>query len=169
MKVRLGIAQAILGRPKLVLLDEPTAGLDPLRREQFYELIDSLKGEMSFIISSHQLGELEKLCDYICMIEKGKLKVAKPMKDFLTSSLKIDYEIGKNEMIKEKILREFSDLKIIFDKTETMFSVEVGQNSLKDINSRILSWLLTENVDVLKVSQQASLNDKYLEQLVERK
>ncbi len=73
MRKRVAIAQALLGRPELVLLDEPTAGLDPVRALQVRQLIASLTGEASFVISSHNIFELERLCGTVLYLEKGRL------------------------------------------------------------------------------------------------
>ncbi|MCF1428745.1 MAG: ABC transporter ATP-binding protein [Shewanella sp.] len=74
MNKRVSIAQALLGKPELVLLDEPTAGLDPANTRAIRDLIKSLSGQTRFMISSHNLDELEKLCSQVLYIDKGKLK-----------------------------------------------------------------------------------------------
>lgn len=75
MKQRLGIAMAIMGRPKLIVLDEPTNGLDPQAREEIRKLIRSLpeKFHTTVMISSHALDEIEKMVTQIGIIGKGKL------------------------------------------------------------------------------------------------
>ena len=73
MRKRIAIAQALLGKPKLILLDEPTAGLDPANARVIRKLISELSTEATFMVSSHNLDELEKLCRTILYLEGGKL------------------------------------------------------------------------------------------------
>jgi ABC-type multidrug transport system ATPase subunit len=75
MRQRLGLAQALLGSPELVFLDEPTSNLDPLNRAKILEIITFLDKEKgtSFLISSHILSELERVCNNFILMNKGKL------------------------------------------------------------------------------------------------
>lgn len=76
MSKRAAIAQALIGNPKLVLLDEPTAGLDPVNARHVRDLVTELAGDITFIISSHNLEELEKLCGKVLYLDHGKLSQA---------------------------------------------------------------------------------------------
>ena len=74
MRQRLGLAQALIGQPRLVLLDEPTTGLDPISRQNVYELIGELAGKgATVLLSSHALTELEARTDRILIMSRGKL------------------------------------------------------------------------------------------------
>jgi ABC-type multidrug transport system ATPase subunit len=74
MRKRVAIAQALLGQPQLVLLDEPTAGLDPVNALQIRQLIAGLSDQATFVISSHNIFELERLCGTVLYLEHGKLQ-----------------------------------------------------------------------------------------------
>jgi ABC-2 type transport system ATP-binding protein len=69
---RVGIAQAFLGDPELILLDEPTAGLDPRHAHDLRQAIREQRGQRTIVVSSHNLQELEEICDEAAFIEKGK-------------------------------------------------------------------------------------------------
>lgn len=100
MKQRLGIAQALIGKPKLLILDEPTNGLDPSGIIEIRELIKSLPRTLGItvIISSHILSEIELIADEVGVINKGKLIYQGHIKDLKkSSSRKIAIEVDKEE------------------------------------------------------------------------
>jgi ABC-2 type transport system ATP-binding protein len=88
MKQRVKLAQALVHDPRLLLLDEPTNGLDPARRSEMLELIARTGREfgISVILSSHLLSEIEQVCDYLIVIEDGRLHSAAPLADFTRES-----------------------------------------------------------------------------------
>ena len=87
MKQRLGIAAALLGDPELLILDEPTNGLDPAGMSDMRALISRLAGQdRSVLVSSHLLSELEQVCDWLLIIEQGRLAYAGPAAEFATRS-----------------------------------------------------------------------------------
>jgi len=93
MSKRVSIAQALMGSPKIVLLDEPTAGLDPANAKKIRQIVQALSTDTTFVISSHNLDELEKLCDQVVYLEHGKLQQsvsinASQATDFITLTMK---------------------------------------------------------------------------------
>lgn len=75
MKQRLGIAQALLHKPKLLICDEPTSALDPIGRKEILDLLASLKQETTVMFSTHILSDIERICDRIAILHNGKLQV----------------------------------------------------------------------------------------------
>lgn len=93
MAKRVAIAQSLIGSPEIVLLDEPTAGLDPANAKKIRELVRELSDKTTFIISSHNLDELEKLCGQVLYLELGQLTQSVSMDDsqqsqYLTLTMK---------------------------------------------------------------------------------
>ncbi len=83
MKQRLAIAQALIGEPPVLILDEPTSSLDPAGRHELLDLIASLKGEVTVFFSSHILGDIERVCDTIAVIHKGRLVLVSKKEELL--------------------------------------------------------------------------------------
>ena len=94
-KQRVGLAQAILGFPEIIILDEPTVGLDPMQIIEIRELIRELAKEHTVILSSHILAEIQEVCDHIMIISKGKLVASdspENLERMLSSDQKIEIE-----------------------------------------------------------------------------
>ena len=73
MRQRLGIAQALINRPQVLFMDEPTSALDPIGRREALELILRLKQTTTIFMSTHILSDVERVCDMVGIINKGKL------------------------------------------------------------------------------------------------
>ena len=94
MKQRLGIAQALINAPRLLLLDEPTSALDPMGRKDVLDMIVSLRGRTTVFFSTHILGDVERVCDTVAIIDGGRLVTQAPIDE-----LKARY--GKEKVLVE--------------------------------------------------------------------
>ena len=105
MKQRVKLAQALVGDPRLLLLDEPTVGLDPAGRNSMLELIARIGAEfgISIVVASHLLGEIERICDHLVAIEAGRLLRADTITSMTQVSqvLLVDVDEGSEELLAE--------------------------------------------------------------------
>jgi ABC-2 type transport system ATP-binding protein len=85
MRQRLGIAQAIVGRPRVLLLDEPVSALDPIGRREVLDLMAELKGEATVFYSTHILDDVQRVSDHVAIIDNGRLVRAAPTDELLRS------------------------------------------------------------------------------------
>jgi ABC-2 type transport system ATP-binding protein len=83
MRQRLGIAQALVNRPAVLLLDEPVSSLDPIGRKELLELIDRLRGECTVLMSTHILADVERVCDTVGIIDQGRLVAKEPQRELI--------------------------------------------------------------------------------------
>jgi ABC-2 type transport system ATP-binding protein len=105
MKQRVKLAQTLVGDPRLLLLDEPTTGLDPGGRAAMLDLIARIGGEfgISIVVSSHLLGEVERICDHVVALERGGLLRADTMTSFtrVRQVLSVEVDEGRQELAAE--------------------------------------------------------------------
>ena len=113
MRQRLGIAQAMLNRPKVLVLDEPTNGLDPAGIREMRQFIRKLAEEegMSVLVSSHLLGEIQLLCDRVAIIAKGEIIQTDTVENLLTAQERMIWRV---EPLQQgiQILSGFTDISI---------------------------------------------------------
>jgi ABC-2 type transport system ATP-binding protein len=83
MRQRLGIAQAVLHEPELLILDEPVSSLDPEGRRDLLELIEGLRGQATVVVSTHVLADVERICDRVAILDRGRLVTEGPLADLL--------------------------------------------------------------------------------------
>lgn len=81
MKTRLGVAASLMNDPELLIWDEPTAGLDPISRMQTLDLLEKLRGNKTVLLSSHILGDIDRVCDRLLILNKGQLLFDGPRAD----------------------------------------------------------------------------------------
>ncbi|MCX6808791.1 MAG: ABC transporter ATP-binding protein [Candidatus Berkelbacteria bacterium] len=98
MKQRLGIAQAIIHKPKVLIMDEPVSALDPIGRREVLSIIQNLKKEMTILLSTHILSDVDRICDDIAIINKGKLIALSPLSELKEKYAKplLDVEFGSS-------------------------------------------------------------------------
>lgn len=148
MRQRLGIAQAILHRPNLLILDEPTNGLDPEGIKQVRDLIGKLAKEenMAVMISSHNLSEIENVCNKICIIQNGEIVEQTGIDEIKKEVSKGEYilEVDLIKKAKELLVEEVEekDEKIIIKATKE----EIPEIIKKLVENNIKIYSVTENI-----------------------
>lgn len=142
MKQRLGIAQALLHRPKLLILDEPTNGLDPAGIREMRELLRSLaeKEGMTVFVSSHILGEMQQMCDRVGIINHGKLITVKTVEELINmtnDSEEAELLVKTND--NEKASKLLSEAGIKATYSPDGIHVEINKDKVPEIVTTLTS------------------------------
>lgn len=164
MRQRLGVAQSLLHDPKVLILDEPTNGLDPAGIREMRDHLKMLTREkgLAVIVSSHLLSEMEMMCDRIAIIQKGKLMDVQTIQDF---------NDGKDPLIEfevapiERAVDIFKTFNIEVVRNESNLTGEIRKEEIP----QIVRKLTEENIQIFGIKEVSkSLEDRFLEVTEER-
>ena len=168
---RVGIAQALLGNPKVIILDEPTVGLDPIQIIEIRDLIKQLGKAHTVIFSSHILSEVQTVCDKILIIAKGKLIAfddPENLENRLLTPNEITLTIGSSREKAEKILANVDHIAdcVLEEKEEGMVSAKLktDRENIYDTSRALFFAFAQENTPLLEMTlKKANLEEIFLE------
>ena len=169
-KQRVGLAQAIIGYPEVLILDEPTVGLDPKQIIEIRELIRELAKKHTIILSSHILSEVSAVCDHIMIISKGKL-VASDTPEGLVTRLKGGRQLmmsvqGEQSELEEILqsIGQIKDYSIQPSKAQGCVSAIIRTQEQDDIRVELFHRLAAADLPIMELSlSEKSLEDVFLE------
>ena len=170
-KQRVGLAQALLSDPRILLLDEPTEGLDPNQRREVHQLILGLGKERTVIICSHVLSEITKMCSRVVIINKGKIAADDSVENLTaqTSGRQLLSLIVSGNQVRQEILKIPDVLKVEMgqeDKGKTKLTIEVAGG--KDLRLDIFKLAEEKNWELFELSSvKQSLEDVFTQLTLE--
>ena len=162
MGKRVAIAQALIGNPQLVLLDEPTAGLDPVNTRNIRSIVSNLSPNTTFIISSHDLAELGRLCQQILLLENGIMKSMEhhaTQGDSPTRFFTIQMQPCPAMDVIAK-LKELEGVLLITNPQKNEFIVEYNPEIESKMDLKIITCLTDNHWQYRQLSQGKSLEEK---------
>lgn len=162
---RLGIALALMGKPKVLFLDEPTSSLDPVGRKEILEFISSLSAECTVFMSSHILSDIERVSTHVAIISQGKLiiqdKTDKLKRRYASGKLEIEFSSPEQiEHFKDEFA--YSNIKGKIEAREKIlvFTPSLGSKERNDL----LRFLAEKKFDILRYEwKSATLEDIFME------
>lgn len=158
MKQRLGIAQALLNKPKLLICDEPTSALDPVGRKEILDILMAVKNETTVLFSTHILSDVERICTDIAFLNEGTVAIQGKIGD-IKSTYRTDEYIIETETEKE-----LSSLTSAFPHLNptgrTMLKFKENQHSFFDV----MSFITDKKLPVLKIERvEPTLESMFME------
>jgi len=166
MRQRLGLAQAVLNRPPVLLLDEPVSSLDPEGRRQVLEIIRGLGGESTVLFSTHILNDVERVCDRVAILDRGRLVTEAPISELLERYALPVYVVELDVGDPGAVDRLADDLRQVpgvdaVEVTAGVLRVAVGDSP--DIGSRLLAAVASAGRSVERFERQRpDLEDVFL-------
>ena len=166
---RVGLAQAVLGFPKIIILDEPSVGLDPKQIIEIRELIRQLAKKHTVILSSHILAEVREVCDYILIISKGKLVASDTPEN-------LERNLGDSDLIEIETKASPDEVRRILETVDGIRSIstkhlengitwaQIQEKKNTDIREKVFQAFAQKHQPLLKLNPlQVSLEDVFME------
>lgn len=164
---RVGFAQAILGYPEIIILDEPTVGLDPKQIIEIRELIKKLGEKHTVILSSHILTEISAVCDHVFIISKGKLVASDATENLvslMSGAQEIEVTVRTDVANAQKELAAISEISKVEVKNEDAGELVVYAKKGADVREDVFRTLAEKHFAVLEMHTiEKSLEDVFLE------
>ena len=170
---RVGIAQAVLGYPEVIILDEPTVGLDPKQINEIRELIKGLKKKHTVILSSHILSEVSAICDYVLIISHGKLVASDTPENLgklAAGSNNLNLLVKGQKDVIRAALEGIEDVKEVSVKKDTknteegIYRVTVAAQENADVREKVFYSMVKADCPILEMqSKKVSLEEIFLE------
>lgn len=167
MHKRVGIAQAFLGDPEVILLDEPTAGLDPSSAQTIRDLIQKLHREgVTLVVSSHNLAEIQAMCSHVAILDHGKLVTWSSVKDLTQSDtvqrMTFARPLTATEIANVKAVAGVLDV-VADGETSYRVHIDVKGQPLEALQGQIVAKLVETGAIPRKIEDGVALERKYLE------
>lgn len=169
-KQRVGIAQALIGMPEVIILDEPTVGLDPKQIIEIRQLIKELGKNHTVILSSHILSEISEVCDYIFIISQGKLAASgteKELVEQMAGENHLYVEIKTSKKNVEKALEKIQGIKrhdFLESESENTVKMMILSDRDKDIREELFYACADLKMPIINMSfKQKTLEDIFIE------
>lgn len=162
---RVGLAQALVAKPKVVILDEPTSGFDPQQISEFKHLIKSLEGQTTVLLSSHQLADVESICSDVIVLHRGEVVTSGSFTDIQkkwkqNQQLKIQVDRSAQDW-KTELLKISGVVMVHLDSQGTTVFIDHGAH---EITNEVLQSAIQQGLRILNVEQQKqSLEELFLD------
>jgi ABC-type multidrug transport system ATPase subunit len=167
MYKRVGIAQAFLGEPEVILLDEPTAGLDPASAQGIRDLIHKLHKEgVTLVVSSHNLAEIQKMCEAVAILDKGKLVTWSKVKDLTQADTVIRITFARALTAAEiEGVKAVVGVSAVAADGEMSYQIQIDAHAktLEQFQGEIVAKLVATGAIPRKIEDGVALEQKYLE------
>ncbi len=166
---RLGLSQALLNQPPLLILDEPTIGLDPSQIVEIRQMIKNLEGDHTVMLSSHILPEVSQLCDRVIIINRGQI-VASDRPENLSQQLghgsRVLLTVGGPTVEVEVALQKISGVNRVLSQGENKFLVEADRG--RELRPELARMVVAQGWDLLELkSQEFTLEEVFLNLVTE--
>jgi ABC-2 type transport system ATP-binding protein len=149
MKQRLGIAQALIHRPKLLLLDEPVSALDPIGRREVLEMIRLIRKETTVLFSTHVLHDAEEMCDDILIMNKGRIAVAGTIADVRRQYSEPVIRVQAESPLDESVER-WRDFAFVKEIESGRYEARLAVTDLEEARTRLWSDLGERGIPVVR-------------------
>lgn len=158
MKQRLGIAQALINRPRLLICDEPTSALDPVGRKEILDILYAAKEQTSVLFSTHILSDVEKISDRIALLEGGNIVISGTIDDIKQKRNEPDIELSlQNAEDISKVTKKFSS-------AEEREGKLVFKNASADEAENVLAFVAAQHIPIVRFERhEVNLEDLFME------